>query len=248
MKQTQKLQGGRSLLEDRLQLVRQSPDNPGCWHLLYESVEAAQDGERSPVLQALRRQRPAQGRAALLAATFLDDFAADEAELARAARACVRGKFPLDTAIAVLNRIYRRALRQSDDREGFLAILQRTQLLALSQHAGMRLIKAHAATRGPVADPGPLRRVAIVAPTVSSGYHAPTRMALSHACLLHEQGLEVKVFVPQEHMMPGASLWLGTPRAAGSGGTHMSSWPRPKSGNLGVVLSKVALSMRARWL
>jgi len=85
MKQTQKLQGGRSLLEDRLQLVRQSPDNPGCWHLLYQSVEAAPDGERASVLQTLRRLRPAQGRSALLAATFLDDFAGDEAELARAA-------------------------------------------------------------------------------------------------------------------------------------------------------------------
>jgi hypothetical protein len=243
-----KILGHRAVLDDRLQLVLQQPANPACWHWLYEAVDAAAQADRTPVLQALRRQRPAGGAAALLAATFLDDFADDESELVLAARSSLRGEFPLDASIALLNRIYRRALRQCDDRESFLALLRRTGFVNLSLQAGTRLLEADPAPGGRANRGGELRRVAVVAPTITTGYHAPTRMALAHACLLQEQGLEVKVFVPQEHMMPGASLWLGTPRAASAGATHASSWPRPKTGTLSVALARVALSMRARWL
>ncbi|HEX2567774.1 MAG TPA: glycosyltransferase [Burkholderiales bacterium] len=239
----------RNVLSDRLQLALEAPHRAKSWHWLCEAALACSEADRAQTLEAVRRRRPAEGAAAILAATFLDAFGDDESELSTAVHAYLRGDppLPLDAGLALLNAVFTRALRTGGGAGGFAGILRRAGFAELSQALGSRL----GALAGPVeaaAPGGKLRKVALVAPTLSSGYHAPTQMALGHACALVEQGLETTVFAPQEHLMPAMQHWLGAPRKVALAPVDQTAWQRPRRGKMTVTLSKPELSMRGRWL
>ena len=235
-----------SVVSDRLALALDAPERAASWHWLCEAATACTDAGRRQVVEAVRQRRPAGGTAAMMAATFLDVFAADASELAIAAKAYLASRLPLDAGLALLNVAYARALKSAGGSD-FVEVLRRSGFLAVSRQIGLRLAEL-ARARGNAPDAGALRRVAVVAPTLSTGYHAPTQMALAHAALLTEQGLEVSVFAPQEHLMPGMAQWLGAPREIALAKPDRGTWQRPARGAMNVALAKAELPMRGRWL
>lgn len=235
-----------SVVSDRLALALDAPERAASWHWLCDAVTALTEPGRRQVAEAVRRRRPASGVAAVLAATFLDALGADESELGIAAHAYLASSLPLDAGLALLNVTYARSLRAARS-SGFVELVRRSGFLAVSRHVGLRLIELAGAARAEPAAKA-LHRVAVVAPTLSTGYHAPTQMALAHACLLNEQGLEVGVFAPQEHLMPGMAQWLGAPRQMALAKPDRATWQRPARGKMNVALAVPELSMRGRWL
>ena len=252
----------RSVLADRLQLALEAPERAASWHWLYEALERAETLDRHATLNALVRSRPHQGMGAMLAATVMDSFAADGSELAQAAHACCNSALPLDAGLALMHTMYARGLRDGGNVAGLAASLKLSGFVDVARHVGERL-RARGAQRQVGAAPAaaaqransrtaqrgqPARRVAVVAPTLSTGFHAPTQMALAHACALLEQGLDVSVFSPQEFLMPRMADWLGTPRNMAIDLPERSRWPTPAVDSLHVALVNLSLSMGGRWV
>ena len=88
--------------------------------------------------------------------------------------------------------------------------------------------------------------MAVVAPTLSSAFHAPTDMALRHAGLLQEHGLDVAVFAAQEFQMRNMPNWLGVPRNMKIDAAKPEGWPKTQR-PLALKIAPLALSMGSRW-
>src|SRR5690348_4283136 len=116
----------RAVLFDRLQLVLAAPERAFSWHWLYEAALTATEPDRAELVEAVRHGRPATGMAAILAATFLDDFSRGTAELALAAQTYLGHEMPLDAGQAILNRIYARGLTNGGTSGGFVDFLRAT--------------------------------------------------------------------------------------------------------------------------
>ncbi len=253
------MRADRAVLMDRLRQVLEAPYRAQAWHGLYAVLVRTAGPDRQALLAELRKRRPrvgtdaAQAMAGVLAASFLDSFTADESELALASAACCAAGLPYDAGVALLNISYARALRSSAGSADFVAMLARAGFVELCQHLGQRLLLQRQARPAPssaaVANTSghAKLRIAVVAPSLSSGFHAPTLMALSHACLLHDLGHEVRVFAPQEFLMADMPQWLGTPRDMALGAADRSLWPKPGSGALAVTLARPDLAMHGRW-
>jgi hypothetical protein len=248
-----------AVLGDRMRLALALPERVSSWHWLYHGLATATEPMRQPVLAALRRKRPTSALGALHAATLLDSFALDLSELARGANAVVDGALPLDAGQALLGTALARCLRECTSGEALMDGFRASGSLRVSAYIGEALDAearrvAAAAAAGSTAPAPPAagrassaRRVAVVAPSLSTGYHAPTTMALAHACALVDAGNEVEVYAPQESLMPHMDDWLGTPREMSLSELDTRLWPVPASGSYRLRLPNRALSMHRRW-
>lgn len=247
----------RAVLAERLELALALPERVASWHWLYDALAGAGEPMRQPVLGELRRRRPRSALGALHAATLLDSFTPDLSELSLAADALVEGRLPMDASQAFLGVALARCLRESSAGDALMCGLTGSGALRVCAHVGQRLIETAAAglpprsaqaAVGSAAGTARSRRIAIVAPSLSTGFHAPTTMALAHACVLVESGCQVEVFAPQESMLPRMVDWLGTPRRMSLSDAERSRWPVPARGTYRVRLPNLALTMRGRWL
>lgn len=245
----------RAVLLDRLDLALALPERVAGWHWFHESLAAAPVGLRDEVLGTLRQRRPPQGFGAFLAATLLDTYTPDSSELARAAQVVREAALPFDAGMALLNIAFARCLREGSTSEVLMHWLRGCGAIALCEHLGgvlqrdwsaTRSVHPHAATQTPQGTS--VGRVAVMCPTLSTGFHAPTTMALAHACVLVEAGLEVAVFAAQESLLPRMTDWLGVPRRMALDDADRSRWPVPRRGTYTVRRPNMGFSMHARSL
>lgn len=238
---------------DRLELALALPERVAGWHWFHESLATAPDALRGELLAALRQRRPGHGFGAFLAATLLDTYTPDASELARAAQLVQEAGLPFDAGMALLNISFARCLREGHTAEALMRWVRGCGAVDLCEHLGKVLMRdqtcgnaAPAQSLAKARPAGSKPRVAVLCPTLSTGFHAPTTMALAHACVLVEAGHEVAVFSAQESLLPRMTDWLGVPRRMALDDADRSRWPAPKRGTYHVRRPNMGFSMHAR--
>jgi hypothetical protein len=235
-----------ALLADRLEFTRQDPAATHVWHRLYEAALHAPPAQAKALVERVRAEAPATGRGGFLAATFAHALSDDVADLATASRIFAASEMPFDAGLALLNSIYASVLSGAGQTDNFSAMVRGSGFLDVMTVLGERLSRL----AGPLArapHPKKVQKVAVVAPTLSGPIHAPTAIALHHAGLLLEHGLQVTVFAPQEFMLLDMPQWLGVPRRMRIAPPDGKQWPRARA-ELTARIAVPELSMQGRWL
>lgn len=237
------------LLEDRLSVALASPGSAHAWHRAYHA--SAHVG--APALRALADQLRAtvsfSGLAGVLAGTFLHALTDEPADLRRASHAFATSKLPLDAGLAVLHSVYASALKCTADDAAFHQLVKDSGFLEVSRVLGSRLRGAvPALPRCAASQVLPIEplRVSVVAPSLSSAFHAPTTMALQHARLLAAQGCNVSLFGAQEFQMLDMAQWLGVPRVMNLDHPDPTQWPSSAL-QIPLVLAPRQLLSEGRW-
>ncbi len=237
----------RHVLNDRLRLAAQEPAATHVWHRLYRMAIQAPADDLQAALQHVRTHVPASGLGGFLAATFAHALTHDVADLASASRIFVGSQLPSEAGLALLHTVYAAALGCGGNAAGFAGLVHDSGFLDVAACLGQRLVRRPGVQeRRPASVNRKLRKVAVVAPTLSSAFHAPTEMALRHAVALVERGVETAVFAAQEFQMLDMTQWLGVPRRMKIDPAQPAGWPRP-NGELRVRVASSELSMNARW-
>ena len=135
--------------------------------------------------------------AGVLAGTFLHALTDEPADLQRASRAFSGSNLPLDAGLALLHTVYITALKGGSSDQAFHELVTRSGFLEVSRAMGALLRDARhrlPVSSAPQAQASGRLRVALVAPSLSSAFHAPTTMALQPARLLASYGCKVTMF------------------------------------------------------
>lgn len=170
--------------------------------------ECAQSAPRfiEQVIGHIQAHMPAGGLSGFYRAAFLDIVTGDFAYAGQAA--AILGQLQprdQDRMAAFFDLSWQRALLGALDRPGFVDNLQRMGVPALARQI------AYPATPQArlVVLPAAVRKVALVAPTLLSPQHPPSRMVLDQAEVLARSGIDVAVYSCQEAMLPDALHLLG---------------------------------------
>lgn len=237
------------LVENRLSVVLASPGSAHAWHRLYHATVHLGTSTRRAVVDRIRTNVEFSNLAGVLAGTFLHALTDELEDLQCASRAFSDSELPLDAGLALLHTVYATALISGSDDHAFHDLVRRSGFLEVSRAMGARLRDAlHTFRVSPasqVHSAGRLR-VAVVAPSLSSAFHAPTTMALQHARLLASHGCEVSMFGAQEFQMLDMAQWLGVPRAMNLDPAEPAQWP-PSGVAVPVVLAPRQLLSEGRW-
>ncbi len=238
-------EGLSRLALDHLDLLRQAPTMVHVWHLLFRETHRLALAQQHEAVRLVRAMPQQAGMAALYATTFSHAISGHYADLAAAARVVRAGGLPADAAQALANIDFATGLARGGTGDGFVQALIDIDLPGLLDFMGQAVQRQVPAL--PVTPAGVmLRKVAVVAPSLSTQLHAPTDMALAHVRELVRAGLEVALFSPQEFRMPDMPHWLGMPRGMRLGQVPRGGWEGLPKG-VRAVISNEALSMMARW-
>ena len=237
------------LLEDRLALVLASPASAHAWHRLYHTSAHLGTPALRAIVDRVRSRVAFADLSGVLAGTFLHALTDDMADLQRASRAFSGSSLPMDAGLALLHTVYAGALKSGASDGAFHQLVRDSGFLEVSKVMGRRLQETQLAPPKPASPhaqlSGPLR-VALVAPSLSSAFHAPTTMALQHARLLAAQGCNVSLFGAQEFQMLDMAQWLGVPRVMNLDHADPAQWP-PSKLTVPVVLAQRQLLCEGRW-
>jgi hypothetical protein len=237
------------LVEDRLSVVLASPGSAHAWHRLYHASAHLGPSDRLAVVNRIRSSLEFWNLAGVLAGTFLHALTDDVADLRRASRAFASSNLPLDAGLALLHTVYATALKSGSSDQAFHELVAESGFQEVSRTIGARLrdagrmLPVSLASRAQSA--GRLR-VALVAPSLSSAFHAPTTMALQHARLLAAYGCDVSLFGAQEFQMLDMAQWLGVPRMMNLDHAEPAQWPTSRV-EVPVVIAQRQLSCEVRW-
>ena len=234
-----------AVLDDWLKVVFLEPSAVHVWHHLFSIAMLATKPEKSAIVARVRRLAPEAGFGRSLAFTFCHALSADSSDLNSASKAFVQSALPAEAGLALLHTAYAAALGSGSNLHGFVATLRDSGFLEVLLNLGQRLCTPTAARRHR-SGRRQLERIAVVAPTLSSAFHAPTDLALRHAGLLLDNGFETSVFAAQEFQLPAMGNWLGVPRTMKIDPAQPQGWPRSK-GAMKVQLARTEMSMAARW-
>lgn len=199
------------LLFDALDRTAANPLASHCWINLMTHTRALTD----PVLlQQLIAQvsarMPESGLAGFYRNIYLD-IATGDFRYAGQAAAILADVQPRDQdrLAAFLNLCWQRSLLYAFDRPSFVRNLHTMGVPALTRLVGYPAHLAPACATVSARLAQPLRRVALIAPTLRSPQHPPTRMALDQAEVLALSGIAVSIFSCQEALVPDWGHLLG---------------------------------------
>lgn len=239
----------QELLQDRLSVVMMAPEAAHAWHRLYHASQQVDAAAVSRLLQQVRTGGMDSGLAGVLAGTFLHALTDQPSDLAMAADAFAGAHLPLDAGLAILHTVYAMALRRGASDQAFLELLTRTGFLTVTRTMAARL--HHSRSGGPVVhkvkrSSHEALKLAVVAPSLSTTFHAPSTMALQHARLLAASGCRVSLFGAQEFQMLDMGQWLGVPRVMNLDHPEPGQWSQAGF-DLPVVLAPKQLLCEGRW-
>ncbi|MCY1200751.1 hypothetical protein D9M68_230000 [compost metagenome] len=198
-------------LHDALARVIANPTASHCWHDLATRYFEADEALRIPVVQALQEDAPAEGLPGFFRATLLASGTNDAAYIGEAAR-LIQTIEPLDPDRLATFSVFEwsRTLQGTNDCSGFIRALRHARLHEIASRLGKHLLNG-CAVRPSAREISEVRRVALIAPYISTASHTPTSMALHQARLLIGQGLSVHLFACQELKVPQMPHYLGYP-------------------------------------
>lgn len=240
----------QELLEDRLSVVMTAPQAAHAWHRLYHASRQVESVAVWDLVRRIRAEAMCSGLAGVLAGTFLHALTDEPSDLAIASQAFARTKLPLDAGLALLHTVYTMALRRGVSDGAFLDLLTQTGFCDVSLAMAARLRPSRGpgsrVSNEPLSAREPLK-LAVVAPSLSTTFHAPSTMALQHAQLLARAGCRVSLFAAQEFQMLDMGQWLGVPRVMNLDHPDLGQWVRAGF-ELPVVLAPRQLLSEGRWL
>lgn len=234
------------LLLDALERVIANPTASQRWHTLLDHHEAARDREaRGAVRASLLDQVPDDGIAGFFRATFLA-WVTGEAHFVARAGHLVQTIRPIDCErlMAFAAFEWGRALVGGGGRGGFVARLRGAGLPEVVGLAGAHLGRSAGLAPRRV---DRVRRVALVASFIGPQGHAPSGLALQHARILCEHGLEVQMFSGQELLMPDMPQYLGHNGRAQVAPPDMAALAELVPSGVRLTLGDPQFSLMRRW-
>jgi len=236
-------------LTDSLARVHAAPEDVVNWHDLSAALRVPSTlARRLAVLEDARAMQVAHPLAAYLRASFLYKQSGDARELARAGSALIKNGYPgRDRLLLTLvNLAWAAALASGGNRRAFLKMLKDAGCAQ-----ALACLVADLAAAGPLLAPldrtRPIKRVALVAPSLGSFEHAPTALALNHAALLASMQLEVRVFSTQDMTVPHVAACIVDADLPQFSNIDVNSWKPPIAARFDVTLADPRLAPAARW-
>lgn len=221
MSDTGRMSTAESLLDD----VLAAPALAARWHALALHLNLHEPEQREVVLARVEASASTDGPAAFLRASFLMLHRADWASVC-AARAALAPEFDLRSEqvniLQLLMPGYLMSLARSHSHA--FEMLEHAAWPALLHDEARALIGRLEPFAPPCTDSGPLRRVAVVAPSLGLLTHPPTRLAFDHVKLLRGVGHEVAIFSPEETRAADLGRHCGAPLFNGSAPVQPQAW------------------------
>jgi hypothetical protein len=235
-----------TLLRDALEGVIVNPTASQRWHGLLGFYEATSDaGAREAVRHCLTEHVPAEGITGFFRATFLAGVTQEMGHIADAGR-ILQSIRPVDPErlMAFAAFEWGRALVRVGDRGEFVAHLREARVAEAIHLAGQHFGQT---TGLAVRRVDRVRKVALVASFIGQHSHTPTGLALQHAKILLELGLEVQVFSGQELLMANMPDYLGNMGRVMVAAPDMDELARLVPAGVRLTLGDPRFSLMRRW-
>lgn len=236
------------LLSDALDRTVANPASSHCWmNLMAQTRALTAAAVLDQLIAQVLARIPASGLGGFYRAAYLDIVTGDFRYAGQAA-ALLASLQPRDQdrLTAYLHFSLQRALLYAADRPGLVRNLQDMGVPSLTRLTGYPA-DAAAAVAAPVTPAGPLRHVALVAPTLLSPRHPPTRMVLDQAEVLARAGVAVSIFSCQETVVPDAASLLGQGGDLPGRSVELHEWLAAAGPQIKVTVSDQRYSLMRRW-
>jgi len=237
------------LLSDALDRTVANPASSHCWmHLTAQTRAVTVAGVLEQLIAQVQARIPDSGLGGFYRAAYLDIVTGDFRYAGQAA-ALLANLQPRDQdrLTAFLHFSLQRALLYAADRPGLVRNLHAMGVPSLTRLTGYPADIAAAAVTVPAPPAGPLRRVALLAPTLLSPRHPPTRMVLDQAEVLARAGVAVGIFSCQETVLPDAAYLLGQGGDLPGRAVELHEWLAAAGPQIKVTVSDQRYSLMRRW-
>lgn len=237
-----------SSLVPHLARVFAAPESSHRWHSLHQALSENGDNPGYAELMAKLETYCAPNlESRFLHATCLHTITS-RPEYLRAAADAAKQIVPMriERIHALLLHAWSHALTFCPTRDNFSAVfaaIDAPELLALVSRE-LETYADNQLRRRPIEK---LRRVAVLAPDVRSGDHAPTAMAVKQVSLLQGAGIEAELFAMQEQEFAAMPLFLGADKGLKTGSLNTDSWLPLIRGSLKWHLANPQSSLFQRW-
>lgn len=237
-----------TFLSDSLAQVIHEPECAVIWHRLHQQWMASADGQdREDVLQSIIVNKIADPKADILRLTFLFNATSDARYLREAASKtlALRPENP-DRLAGMMGYVWGLSVRDMKSHEGLLACLTEFELpefalrladIAQSCMANVWVKKC----------PGPMERIAIIAPCLGDRYHTPSQMVIDQCEVLSTEGKHVHIFCCQELQPVNEALFNGSAAGVVSPPFDSAFWRTVLPEGVGVTVSSTSVTLVNRW-
>ncbi len=238
-----------ALLRDAVARTIASPESVHCWHRVGERYAASGDAlERSGAVEELRAQLPQTGLAGFYLASFLAWVTNEAGPIADAARLALHFE-PLDPdrLSAFACHEWLRWMPGQGNRAAFVEGMKNARLPEITGLLG-RHLASKSSIRPCVRSVGKIGKVAIIAPYLANWWHPPTRMAIEHANLLCQSGLDARVFSCQELKVPDGKMLLSNISEVGLDPLDVGSLRGRLDARSALLVLDERFSVMRRWI
>ncbi len=234
-----------ALALDALQVVRSCPEHVPAWWRLIERLAPLPPGEVDNMARLVSQLAASSALARWLKYSALWRMSGDSRYLASMAGVAADLPDP-DRWMSLAIVVWHHALTRAQDRTAFRQLLLDSRQVELLGTLGRGLPreKRNRPTPGPRLG---LQRVALVAPHLSMGVHAGTRMVFDLRAALEGAGINTHVFAAQELALPTMSGHFAGRDQSTVAPAHPSSWQLRTAGTAQVSLASEDFSLGSRW-
>ena len=231
------------LARDALDAVRAWPEHVPSWWRFSRCFTALDQALQPQVLDELRELQAPSAQAQWFRHSALHEMTGDAVHLVRQAALAPALPDP-ERWMALAWMVWSHAISWAPDRDAFRQLVLDTRLCELLDRLGRERRPARMASGRQRQD---VKRVALFAQQLSTGFHAGTALTFNLRALLEGAGVETRVFATQELTLAQMRGYFASGHGSTMAPVDAATWQLRMPGEVQVTLGDERFSITRRW-